>query len=514
MRVTSQPVTGMERPSEPVMLYIDAACPTRAGLLHDIVIRCLAPQAAAPQLVRTSAELDTRKPASAGNSAGNGAEPGAEGRALILNAAPAVALAVALGQGQPADQAVSDWRIRTEALLAFFRRNRCRAVIAEDTAFLADPLGTLARAGLEVADRIPDALPALPAPPDAVLQLMGAELLRRDPLATALAGELAASAAIALPGQPPADLDTARRLYAGALEETARLSGAQADSRARIAALEAELAERARAERESPEAALSTACSTETGLRNDIARLQAQILQLRQGLDSTTAQLQDEKSGHARVARENRDLQTRVGDLSAQLDTRQRAFERAQAEIASLQAALELQATELEVFTDTLAALQEQRQTDRHMHAEALESARRALDDKADRLAARDAEIEMLTAALAARQAEQRAERASHAEALEGARRALDDSTGRLNASEAELESLRARLAALSDRLAARDTEAAALRADLEARSAEMADLHRRLAERDADLARLYGSHSYRLTAPLRWLRHAMRPKR
>ncbi len=103
-----------------------------------------------------------------------------------------------------------------------------------------------------------------------------------------------------------------------------------------------------------------------------------------------------------------------------------------------------------------------------------------------------------LASVRAASQAEQASTLAASQAQFASARAAFD----------AELSSTRARLeAAQSTAVAAHEADQARMRAELRQRDAQLQDLRSRLALRENEVHRLVGSHSWRITAPMRWLR-------
>ena len=96
-----------------------------------------------------------------------------------------------------------------------------------------------------------------------------------------------------------------------------------------------------------------------------------------------------------------------------------------------------------------------------------------------------------------------------HAEAQASASAAYEAELSTARAAyETELSTTRARLeAALSAAVAAHDEAEAGLRAQLRQRDVQLHDLRSRLALRENEVHRLLSSHSWRITAPIRWLR-------
>jgi len=251
---------------------------------------------------------------------------GPHDRLLVLYPGPVPAMAAALAAGGGLPTVLADWTAQATALLDFLRRNRRRVLLTEEAAFLADPAAILALAALR-----PPAKGALAPepPPDPLLALLAAEMLRRDPRAHALAGELEASATASQAGGTEVDLEAARHLHL----QTAETAHLQAESAAR---LQAEL-EEAQAEQEAVLRQLLNAQAEQE-------RLQARIHQLDQGLQSSEAQLRElalQAEQRRALEAERAALASSLAKLRAELATRDAALAERDAILAERNAALE-----------------------------------------------------------------------------------------------------------------------------------------------------------------------------
>lgn len=156
-------------------------------------------------------------------------------------------------------------------------------------------------------------------------------------------------------------------------------------------------------------------------------------------------------------------LRHAMDSFGAQLEGRRRELEAASAQIAALASTLEAHGAEREAARQRIEAL-ESRLGEAHAQFER------------EQLAARAASQAQLASNLAAFEAELASTRERHDEAMAVA-------------------------------LAANAAVLSGLRAELRQRDAEAQDLRSRLALRENEVGRLVGSHSWRITAPLRWLR-------
>jgi hypothetical protein len=130
-------------------------------------------------------------------------------RILLLYDPPVPALCVMMAAGTAPGEALREWSEAARALLALVRRHRRRLILATTAALAERPEAVLAAAGL---DALPDSPAAeLLAPPpagaDPVLRFLAAEVLRGDPAAQDLAGELEARAAFPESGAAGAATD-------------------------------------------------------------------------------------------------------------------------------------------------------------------------------------------------------------------------------------------------------------------------------------------------------------------
>ncbi|MCC6002053.1 MAG: hypothetical protein JJU19_14500 [Pararhodobacter sp.] len=468
---------------------------------------------------------------------------------LIVHMPPADALAHAMAEGQDVATALAEWRAQGEALLALLRRNRRRTKILTDTAFLSDPGQWLNGATSPATDK--DASTALP-PPDAVYLLLAVEALRRDAAARALAEELEASTAAALPEDwNAADLDSVRRLHAATRAEMTRLRQEISEALERLTAEQAEAAkarEAAAALNEEHEAVLGELLATQEKarearndretLKKDLARQQAemtalevrlaeaerkgaesraarerlehQLHQLRQGLESTETQLSQAQEAQARLENDRRALAEKADGLAVSLSTSRLAETALREEAAGLQQTLATRDSELVTLT---ARLIEREDALNALTARSAEEQRTL----AEMLAAREAAL------AETQEAQARLEEEGRLQARQAEELAL-----RLRANHETETALREEAAGLQQTLATRDSELGTLTARLieredalnalTARSAEeqrlqadaLATVRRELQAREEEIARFFASKSYRITWPLRMLRHLL----
>lgn len=628
-------------PVEKVAIYVDAGGAAHADNLRGLAERALAPLNLQPIFVDTPDQAEQAEPV------------------LVLQTAPAEALALAIAAGIPALQALADWRQRTEALLAFFRKNRRRALIVEDAAFLADIPKALRRMGLTIAEDVSvEAGEGVP-PADDLARVLGAELLRRDAVATAIAGELEASAALIDPERSPADIEAAFTRYDQAVRECVRLTGMQDEASARIAGLEAGLAEgqheqgavlqqlfdsqakwheerqareKAQLERERLNRTLEDVQSMAARLKADLAKkgeaeaklgedkrlLEARILQLGQGMESSDAQLKAEKAARAEAERERQALAARIeelierarrleaseaerrtlakvrktleaelktrftelGTITAQLVERNRTMQSHVEELAASRAEIDASQSEMVMLRGTLESLNEEQRLHADILAasraeldasygeiEALKARLAALDDErrldGENLAASRMELDSsrdeivgLKSRLETLEEERRADAefiaAGQAE-LEGSKGEIADLKSRVEALDSEhrlqverleqdlaertslheqgavereglhqtletrfteLGALTARLMEREEALDERTSELAAIRDNLAWQIDEAVNLRQQLTDREAELNMVYASPSYRMGAPMRWLRNALAPRK
>ena len=426
-----------DTPAEKVAVHIDACGQANGASLRSSMEKVLAALNIQPVFFDTPDEAESPNPV------------------LILHTAPAEALALALEAGVPAEQALIDWQRRADALLAFFRKNRRRTVIAEDSGFFANPQQALRRMGLAVGDdarmESPDAIPV----PDGLTRILGAELLRRDAGATAVAGELEASAALADLDRSPADIQAAHARYVEAVDACARLTGAQTDAMARIAALEKGVAEG----RQEQDAVLQQLFDNQSQLHGerqardrgleDQNRLAAELTEARSTFADLRAELTEKQQSEEKLREDNRLLEARMHQLRQGLESADAQFKTEQSRRAEAERGRDAAATRLTTIEAERAALLKSRRT--------LET---ELEDRFSELGAL---------------------------------------TGQLVERDANIATRFAELGTLTAALIARDQ-------NLAEQADEIAHLRQRLAEREAKLQRIFASSTYRMTAPLRWL--------
>ncbi len=444
---------------------------------------------------------------------------------VIVHTPPATALAHALAQGQDLAAALADWRAQSEALLAFLRRNRRRARILPDTAFVPDPGRWLDGATPPAQEADPPA--ALPAP-DAICLLMAAEALRRDSVAQQIIEELEASATAEWPEPREPDLEAIRRHYSEALAEAARREDAYRETIAQRDAARAETAE--------AQAQASSARDEAARLRQDLAQAQEAAASARAaaeaaGNEAEAARAQvkaveeeqeavlDQLSTVQEKALEARKAQDRAtGELTraqGEITTLQQALSDAQQTGAENRAARERLEHQLHQLRQGLESSEAQLAR-AHEERGRLETDRRALVQRAEELAAslnasrenearltatttrlekeladqqnalnrRDSDLGALTARLVEREAA--LQEAGDALAEAQAARARLEREGRLQAEQAE--ELATRLRATHEVEARLHDEAAALQEALSKRDSELGALTARLVAREAEL--------------------------
>ncbi len=192
-------------------------------------------------------------------------------------------------------------------------------------------------------------------------------------------------------------------------------------------------------------------------------------------------------------------LRHAMDSFGAQLEGRRKELESASAQIAGLVSSL-----------DALRAELESQRAQGESASSALVQLEQAL---AAAVAERQVALDELQgrhgAELARLGGEFDAERASLSQAGQAALQRLDELQARHAESLAEAQGRadQAAAAARADAEAAQALACAALRAQLRQRDGQLQDLQTRLALREGEVQRLVGSQSWRITAPLRWLR-------
>lgn len=267
------------------------------------------------------------------------------GDVVIVYTPPAEALAHALQNGQAVSAALAAWTARSERVLKFLRRNRRRTQLVPDAAFLETPatwLGGDGSAGKT--DEGPEGLPR----PDGLYLLLAQEALRRDSSARKLVEELEASSVFAEEDPPELDLDAIHADQTQALQ--------------RLAALQDEFA----AVQEEQEAVLRELVVVQekaAGARDahlTAERLEKQLHQLRQGLESTEAQLREAQRDKGRLEAESRDLSARIEELAANSN----AAHQAEGQLRTQNTELEAAKTALERDLGKLTARLKRREDD------------------------------------------------------------------------------------------------------------------------------------------------------
>lgn len=303
-----------------------------------------------------------------------------------------------------------------------------------------------------------------------------------------------------------ADAEKFRVHYKAVFE---RAEAALAESQAREAAVQAELEARAaeatalqgsiaqlqqaiEAERQAAQAAAEAMETERGGAREQVALLQAAQAEAA----ARAASLQAE--GEAAQARAST-LEAQYQAMLAQATTLEAEREAARAEVAALQARNDAARAES-------SALQAEREA-AVAHIAALQADRDAVQAQVDALSQERREALALAHAVAVERQKELARHETERAASETQRLALDalrDEHAALAGRAAAVESARHALLAT---VATRDAELAAARADLRRRESLLRDAESRVALRQAEVDRLVASRSWRITAPMRWLR-------
>lgn len=490
-------------PVEKVAIYIDAGGVAHAERLRGLAEVALAVSHFAPQFLETPDQVDQ------------------ETAILILQSAPAEALALAIEAGVPAQLALDEWRERTEKLLIFFRKNRRRAVIVEDVAFAGDASKALRQMGLLLEQEVPVIPIEYLVTDNALARILGAELLRRDEIATAIAGELEASAALMDLERSAADIEAAFARHDEAVRECVRLTGLQAATDKKIAELEAGLAEgqheqtailqqlfdgqakwheerqardKAQGEREKLNRSLKDMQSMASRLKADLVKraqleeqlaedkrlLEARIHQLGQGVESADAQLKAERSARAEAERERQGLAARVEELAE----RARQLEASEAERRALQKVRKTLEAELKTrFTElgTITAQLVENGRTLQGHAEELEAKHAELIASQDQVALFRGKLDMLGE-------EQRLQAETHAverAALAASQEEAADLRGKLQQAEVDRQGHVEMLAAIRTEYASSQDNIAG---QLQAMDDERRTLTERLEQQQQDL--------------------------
>lgn len=378
--------------TRPLIILCETPDPARARQLQDLLQSSVAASGGTPRIARDIGELERE------------AAEDIASRVAVIQPAPQIALATELRNGAAPDRAIRDWCNRNEAILAFFRRNRYRTILIEESAVLAEPETALSELGLTLPpDALPDHDDAAPVP-DPVEQLLGDELLRRDAAASTLAGEIEASTTVSDQSRTRADLEAANRTYADAVRATTALQAAEN----RATALERQLAE-GKTEQDAILAQLLQTQEMVAKARTEKEQLEDRLTQMRQGLESSERQIGDLQADRERLQRENAE-QTEQGEkalkhlkaLRKELDGSQDQVNELQAERDRLRRENSTQAGELEdrdaKINDQMRALREGKEKTDKLEAE--------MAHRRKEIKARFDEIATLTSQLQDREAE------------------------------------------------------------------------------------------------------------
>jgi len=481
------------------------------------------------------------------------AAPAPGTKTLIFYPGLTAALHNALTGGTPPETALADWQAMAEALLAFYRRRRMTAFLAEVGTLEQDPAGLRARLAGWVGP-LPD--PVLPDPvlPDTLLPdtlfpdpgLSGADNandetadLARIMTATVLLAsrdlrrlndELAAGG-FAL--RPPA-LDTGAPLQAiaglwgrlGTATAATKLLETQASTLMQQAERDAAAAQALRAQLEAAErdrATLTAARAELLTAQTMLKAAQTDLTAANAGLQQRVTQLDTERSALAQTA----------ADLEQQVLSLQEVLEHEFGNQSTLRATIDaFNGTEKPQFERRVAELTE---AQAH-HKQQMQDMERDLQTLRDSLQARDGRIMALNRDLQAREAELesglahlQAEQAASQAEQQALRDSLQDREGRILALNRDLQAREAehdrRVAELESGLAQLQAEQAASQAEQQTERAmlmsKVADLRRQTGERDqklaaqrieielmqAEVARFYNSLSWKVTAPMRAIR-------
>lgn len=381
--------------TRPLIILCETPDPARARQLQDLLQSSVAASGGTPRIARDIGELERE------------AAEDIASRVAVIQPAPQIALVTELRNGAAPDRAIRDWCNRNEAILAFFRRNRYRTILIEESAVLAEPETALSELGLILPpDAVPDHDNAAPVP-DPVEQLLGDELLRRDAAASTLAGEIEASTTVSDQSRTRADradLEAANRTYADAVRATTALQAAEN----RATALKRQLAE-GKTEQDAILAQLLQTQEMVAKARTEKEQLEDRLTQMRQGLESSERQIGDLQADRERLQRENAE-QTEQGEkaqkhlkaLRKELDGSQDKVNELQAERDRLRRENSTQAAELEdrdaKISDQMRALREGKDKTDKLEAE--------MAHRRKEIKARFDEIATLTSQLQDREAE------------------------------------------------------------------------------------------------------------
>jgi len=400
-----------------------------------------------------------------------------QARIVIVFTRPDIDIGQALANGVDARAALDDWEKRTGALLDIVRRHRRRMVLIDVDTLFSDPERAKTVLGVRIESPV-DKVPEVGSSP--LLRLIGQALLAQDAAAAALAGELIANSQGGESGAiNPQEAQNEFSTLQAATEREKRMAH-EAEH------YKAQLADR----QEEHDSVLTELFALQEKLkasRADLERKIAQVLQLGQGLESTEAQIRQlTEALNTQRARHEEESRQQASEWNAKL---------------SEQEARHAEATrkQVETLEESLITLNKRMQ--------ALQKLEATVEDLKQQVSERDATL-----------AEQEAR---HTEATRQQARMIEESLSALNERGAALEALNAEadtlrrlvqdkggeVEILTGRLAKSDDTLRAREAELRAREAE-------LRARDAEIAGFYMSKSYRMTAPLRWIRAALSGQR
>ncbi len=457
-------------------------------------------------------------------------------RLVLLCTRPETWVALALAEGRMPSQAVGAWRDMLRGVLVELRKRRRRVTVLFDHSLAAAPAACAAALGLDWGTR---PVPVLPAA-DPVLSLLARDALLRDPAAGALASELEATAFVPEGFEPFFDADpdqifAAHRSGMQQLSEAeaaakaatqglqARLQALQADHgalQAQLGASEARVGAATEALRaaEAARAALTEASATE------IARLQAELVASESRLDSLVrssarreVQLVESaaQAAEAAVARARETAEREAAAALAKAEIRLRearteatvAAQAAQAEAGLLRDQIRLQDSALQDTRSALAL-----QLGKLAEAEAAQERQQVLAERQSAAAEKRLSQTQEAAESVIRQLrDQLYQMGQGLESYHAQLEALQIERQELLAQVRQLHEIREELEGYFDRARQLSGQVESLGSDVTQLQGALSDRTQQAQWLQDEIQRIYRTRSYRLTAPLRKVRVALK---
>lgn len=310
---------------------------------------------------------------------------------VILYPPAPLALAWSLARLKDPAAALKEWIVEAEAILALVRSHRRRVAVIQAGAPVAAVMVELTRLGLAVAGDEP-AFPELP-PPDPIMHLVADRLLDREARARALAQELEATSRLLHLGRMDADTTAAVALWQQleAVEAQCRCQeGRLKDLSNQYDEVEA-LAQREVAARQQAESHIAALLNETTAQRDRLSVLEARESNLVREL----GELQEEQAATlAQLVSIQETEATQRAVMEAQLKQLRQGLESGEAQIATLQ-------TEKAKLKDAMQRMQAAMHVNDGQQRQALRSTRAQLEWTAAILKDREEQIDDLYERLA-----------------------------------------------------------------------------------------------------------------